>query len=179
MAVHVSEILHNGDESVIIKLKKWAGTDGTGNSSETISSTAIDVYGQRLATVSGDDHQGQIKIWGSNGATWKLTASWQAHPSAVVTSIAWAHPEFGILLASGSSDHSCKVWQEDSSSSSKHHHGTSTRRSTSTRTTTSTTTTMGIPYVVKATLTESTQPVTCVQFAPRHWGLQLATGSSD
>jgi nucleoporin SEH1 len=169
----------------------------TGNSPQTISSehsdfilsTALDVYGRRLATCSGDR---QIKIWESNGATWKLTASWQAHRSAV-TSVAWAHPEYGILLASGSSDHSCKVWQEDSSSSTtpvKHHHGTSATSTAanpsssstpaqSTTTTTTTTTTMGSPYVAKATLTESPRPVSCVQFAPRHWGLKLATGSAD
>jgi nucleoporin SEH1 len=175
-------------------------TDGTamvltGNSPQTISSehsdfilsTALDVYGRRLATCSGDR---QIKIWESNGATWKLTASWQAHRSAV-TSVAWAHPEYGILLASGSSDHSCKVWQEDSSSSTapgKHqhqHHGVSTNNTTAAGQPSAAaapitaTTTMSSPYVAKATLTESPRPVTCVQFAPRHWGLKLATGSAD
>lgn len=148
----------------------------TGNSPQTISSdhsdfilsTAFDVYGRRLATCSGDR---QIKIWESNGAIWKLTASWQAHRSAV-TSVAWAHPEYGILLASGSSDHSCKVWQEDSSTSPVKHHPSSSALAQSS-------TTMSSPYVSRATLTESPRPVTCVQFAPRHWGLKLATGSAD
>jgi hypothetical protein len=35
------------------------------------------------------------------------------------------------------------------------------------------------PYVAKATLTESTGPVTSITWAPRHWGLQMATGSAD
>jgi nucleoporin SEH1 len=38
---------------------------------------------------------------------------------------------------------------------------------------------MSSPYVCRATLTESPRPVTCVQFAPRHWGLKLATGAAD
>lgn len=140
--------------------------------SDYILSTALDVYGRRLATCSGDR---QIKIWESDGSTWKLNASWQAHRSAV-TSVAWAHPEYGTLLASGSSDHACKVWQEDTSTTPTKQHsangGSSSNPMQSSATTNS-------PYVAKAVLTEAPRTVTCVQFAPRHWGLKLATGSAD
>jgi nucleoporin SEH1 len=74
-----------------------------------ILAVALDVYGRRLATVSGDRF---VKIWdlGSSG-DWEMVSSWQAHKSAV-TCVDFAHPEFGNLLATCSSDHDVKVWEE-------------------------------------------------------------------
>ena len=34
-------------------------------------------------------------------------------------------------------------------------------------------------WMAKAQLTEARKSVACVEFAPRHWGLKLATGSAD
>lgn len=116
-----------------------------------ILATALDAYGGRLATCSGDRC---VKVWVLHQNEWTLAHTWQAHTSAV-TDVAWAHPEFGTLLATASADHSWKVWQDEGSSI----------KSTS--------------YTMKATLTEARRAATCVAFAPRHWGLKVASGSAD
>lgn len=113
-----------------------------------ILATALDAYGTRLATCSGDR---TVKVWMYQAGTWTEVHSWQAHASAV-TDIAWAHPEFGTLLATTGADHSWKVWQDEG---------------------------RGASYTAKATLTEARRAATCVAFAPRHWGLKVATGSAD
>jgi nucleoporin SEH1 len=70
--------------------------------------------------------------------------------------ISWAHPEFGSLVATCGADHEAKVWEERTNANS-----TASR------------------WTAKAQLTEARKAVSCLEFAPRHWGLKLATGSAD
>jgi nucleoporin SEH1 len=111
---------------------------------------ALDTYGRKLATCAGDK---TVRIWELNEAgDWESTAHWAAHRSAV-TSLTWAHPEFGSLLVTcGGTDAECKIWEERTSSNR---------------------------FICKATLTEARRAVTCAQFAPRQYGLKLAIGSAD
>ena len=74
-----------------------------------ILATALDVYGRRLATCSGDR---TVRVFDlSDAGQWCLAAAWQAHRGAV-TAVAWAHPEFGSLLATAGTDHDVKIWEE-------------------------------------------------------------------
>ena len=106
-----------------------------------------------MAVCSGDRF---VQVWDlTDSGEWKLTAKWQAHRGAV-TSISWAHPEFGTLLATAGADQEAKVWEERSIASS-----------------------LASRWTMKVTLGEARRAVTCVEFAPRHLGLKLAVGSED
>lgn len=112
-----------------------------------IYSIALDVYGRRMATVSGDR---TVRIWEYDSQKqWLLTNEWQAHLGGL-TDLDFAHPEFGTLLCTAG--HDVKIWEENTNQKQ---------------------------WSLKATLTEARRTVTCVQFAPRHWRLKLATGSQD
>nr|CAD7400084.1 unnamed protein product [Timema cristinae] len=55
---------------------------------------------------------GAGKIWDiDEKEKWHVTANWQAHSSSVYR-IAWAHPEFGQILATCSLDHTAIIWKE-------------------------------------------------------------------
>lgn len=119
-----------------------------------VHKVAFDTYGRRMATCSGDRF---VRVWAlTDTGEWNQVAQWQAHRGAV-TSLAWAHPEFGSLLATCGSDHDVKIWEERSNSSG----------SVSSR------------WITKATLTEARRAATTLEFSPRHWGLKLAVGSAD
>lgn len=139
-----------------------------------ILATAVDVYGRRLATASGDRC---VRVWElQDDGSWFLCAVWQAHRSAV-TAVTWAHAEFGSLLATTGADHDCKIWEEvvvtdnnntpTTTNTFYHANANNNNNSNSRR------------WNVKASLTEARRGVSCVEFAPRHWGLKLATGSHD
>jgi nucleoporin SEH1 len=131
-----------------------------------IFATALDIYGRRMATVSGDR---LVRIWDlQNDGTWIPTYSWQAHKSAV-TAVCWAHAEFGNLIATAGTDQDVKIWEELSSSSSTN----------TTSTTNVNHNTVRVKWNLKASLTDARRGVTCTEFAPRQWGLKLATGSLD
>ena len=118
-----------------------------------VNHVAFDVYGRRVATCSGDRF---VRVWdlGSDGS-WSLSGQWTAHRGAV-SQLSWCHPEFGTLMATcATPDQEVKVWEERPSSSSNK------------------------VWLERAQLTEARRPVTCLEFAPRHFGLQLATGSAD
>jgi len=124
-------------------------------------------YGTRIATVSGDQ---TVKIFdyvspnpeatgtdtdtGTGQWLQKEGSTWQAHKGAV-NRICWAHPEYGDLLATCGSDHTAQIWEEQRLSS------------------------MGGRWNQKASLNEAHKSVTCINFAPRHVGLKIATGSAD
>ncbi|KAI2513702.1 hypothetical protein MHU86_842 [Fragilaria crotonensis] len=142
--------------------------------SDYIHHVSFDIYGRRMATCSGDRH---VRIWNlqpcgsttttSNGDhahdgtttnnnnnntsnTWAVASHFQAHRGAV-THLSWSHAEFGTLVATcGSSDCEVKVWEEQ-----------------------------GTHWLVRTNLTDARTHVTRVEFAPRHFGLQLATASAD
>ncbi|KAJ1302182.1 hypothetical protein OPQ81_001009 [Rhizoctonia solani] len=123
---------------------------------DLITDTVYDYYGLKLATGGIDQ---KIKIWKLNELTgvWSIVDEWKAH-DAPVAKIAWAHPEYGNLIASCSYDRSVKIWEDtrgipDTSGPSKFH--------------------------LKATLTEARGTVRAVDFAPAHFGLKLVTIASD
>jgi len=144
-----------------------------------IHKVAFDTYGRRMATCSGDRF---VRVWDlTDQGTWTLTAQWQAHRGSV-TSLCWAHPEFGSLLATCGSDQEAKIWEErnySSGSSSVAVGGTLPTTTTTTTTTNSLNSALAVRWNVKASLTEARRTVTCLEFAPRHWGLKLAVGSAD
>ena len=136
-----------------------------------IHAVKFDVYGRRIATCSGDR---LVRIWElQETGEWILTSSWQAH-KASVADLDWAHPEFGSILATAGSDNA-KIWEEQTQSSASAAANTTTptiNASPSNNTTPS-------RWVMRASLTEARRGVTCVEFAPRYWGLKLAVGSAD
>lgn len=68
---------------------------------------------------------------GHNGSVWK---------------VAWAHPEYGQLLASCSFDMSVCVWEEKAPRAA---------------------------WEKKAALVDARKSVVDIKFAPKHWGLRL------
>jgi nucleoporin SEH1 len=114
---------------------------------------AFDIYGRRMATCSGDRF---VRVWDlTDSGEWSLVGEWQAHRGSV-TMLSWGHPEFGSLLATCGSDHEAKIWEERTNATSA-----------------------ASRWTTKAQLTEARRAVSCLEFAPRHWGLKLATGSAD
>ena len=167
-----------------------SNTESSGNV-ETIESlhldfihdVAFDHYGRRIATCSGDR---RVKVWDLNEKgewTFGSGSDWQAHRGSV-TRVAWAHPEFGQLLATCGSDHSAAIWEERDASfsfpvgnTSYVHVGGDHANSSANS--------AGDPsasvsrWVKKAELSDARKAVNCVEFAPRHLGLKIATGSAD
>ena len=114
---------------------------------------AYDFYGKRLATCSSDQ---KIKLFDQDGkGEWQLVAEIKAH-SGSVNKVAWAHPEFGQVLASCSADRVVNIYQEivDSEQHQK--------------------TWSNVCHLV-----DSRDNVADIKFAPRHLGLKLATCSTD
>ncbi len=84
-----------------------------------------------------------------------MVGEWQAHKGSV-SMLSWGHPEFGSLIATCGADHEAKIFEERTNATSA-----------------------ASRWTAKAQLTEARKAVNCVEFAPRHWGLKLATGSAD
>lgn len=124
---------------------------------ECIHDISYDFYGRRLATCSADKC---IKVWDLNSdGEWVLSGQMSGnisdgHTQAVVR-VAWAHPEFGTILASCSEDHSVIIWKEEVMANAERQ------------------------WVRKANLTDARQGVQDIKFAPHHYGLELAAGSKD
>lgn len=116
---------------------------------DLVTSAAYNYYGTSLATCSLDQ---RICIWSLDEQTsqWQLQDDWKAH-DAPVAHIAWAHPEFGDVIASAGFDRTVKIWERSSSSG----------------------------WVEKAVLLDARASVRQVEFAPNAFGLRLATISTD
>nr|CAD7428813.1 unnamed protein product [Timema monikensis] len=98
---------------------------------------------------------GAGKVWDiDEKEKWHVTANWQAHSSSVYR-IAWAHPEFGQILATCSLDHTAIIWKETVKDNGS------------------------LQWAAHLTLKDSRTAVTSVQFAPHWMGLMLATCSVD
>jgi len=123
---------------------------------DVIQDIAADFHGERIATCSADQ---RIRVWerravgGQRDAGWVCTAVLKGH-AGIVYKLAWAHPEFGRVLASCSADHKVLVWSEAEGESGR------------------------VEWAVRARLVDSNQDVTCVAFGPPHGGLRLAAGSA-
>ena len=153
-----------------------------------VHSIAFDHYGRRIASCSGDR---TVRVWdltdegdwsfggGSGGSS---GSEWQAHKGSV-TRVAWAHPEFGQLLATCGTDHAATVWEErEGGLGLGGLPGSAGGGGDSVANTAGATAPGAAPttrWVAKAQLTDARKSVTCLQFAPRHLGLKLATGSAD
>jgi nucleoporin SEH1 len=136
-----------------------------------IHDIAFDHYGRRIATCSAD-HTVKIFDLDENGE-WATSvgSGWKAHSSGV-TSLSWAHPEFGQLLATSGADGLATVWEEraDSGTGSGGLGDANSVFSAQTPTT---------RWTNRARLTDARKSLSCVKFAPRHYRLQLATASAD
>ena len=144
-----------------------------------IHDVAFDHYGRRIATCSGDR---TVKVWDLNEkGEWTFQpgsgSDWQAHRGSV-TRLSWAHPEFGQLLATCGADHVATIWEERDASFSfpvDEHYGGGNLNTMNGQDGTA----AASRWVSKAELTDARKAVTCIQFAPRHLGLKIATGSAD
>jgi nucleoporin SEH1 len=168
-------------------------TNAASSSTQVLSSmhqdyvhhVAFDIYGRRMATCSGDRF---VRVWDlTDTGEWSLVGEWSAHRGSV-SMLSWGHPEFGSLLATCGSDHEAKIWEErathaapafTNSSSGTLTSNSPTSLSTSNNNHNNTTTASASRWTIKAQLTEARRAVSCCEFAPRHWGLKLATGSAD
>jgi len=144
----------------------------SGHHEDFVHDVAYDYYGKRLATCSSDH---KIKVWRQSNAddkkkssgnsnkkgadddgNWVCQAELEGH-SGPVWKVAWAHPEFGQVIASCSYDRSVRIWEEQMGGG-----GSATSR-----------------WQLAATLVDSRESVIDVKFAPRHLGLKFATCSVD
>ncbi|KAF7291993.1 hypothetical protein MIND_01225000 [Mycena indigotica] len=128
---------------------------------DLVTDASYDFYGLQLATCSLDQ---RIKIWQLDESTgnWVMEDDWKAHDAAI-SKLSWAHPEFGIIIASSSFDRTVKIWERVSGEPQNGNgNGNSSSR-----------------WVERAMLTEARGTVRAVEFAPHHFGLKLATISTD
>ncbi|TPX37745.1 hypothetical protein SmJEL517_g00605 [Synchytrium microbalum] len=118
---------------------------------DLIHDIAYDYYGKRLATCSSDH---RIKVWDYDEAQdqWVFSDGIKEHEGSVLK-VAWAHPEFGQIIASCSMDRTVKILEENETAPK-------------------------LRWLRRATITTPA----CVQdleFAPNFYGLKLATVSAD
>jgi nucleoporin SEH1 len=172
--------------------------------SDYIHHVSFDIYGRRMATCSGDCF---VRIWNlhhnipknpSNPSTsasdggsqqeWIISSQFQAHRGPA-THVCWSHAEFGTLVATCGIDGEVKIWEETTTLTASSG-GSGTANSSSPVTSQqagqaghssvgNSGNSHGLLWITRANLTEARKPVTCVAFAPRHVGLQLATASAD
>lgn len=168
----------------------------SGQHDDYVHDVAYDHYSKRLATCSSDH---KIKVWSDTGSEWKLDAELEGHRGAV-WKLAWAHPEFGQVIASCSLDQDQQViiWEEldglegggASSSGSKsaekntlnenQQHGNSANSVSTGGSSKDNLVEMYSRWHRVASLkAEGHVSVNDMKFAPRHFGLCLATCSSD
>ena len=75
----------------------------------SLCDVAFNFFGTRLASCSEDRHIVVLRL--NDQEEWVESSQWEAHDSAILA-LSWAHPEFGTLLASSSSDCQVIIWEE-------------------------------------------------------------------
>ncbi|KTW26322.1 hypothetical protein T552_02808 [Pneumocystis carinii B80] len=75
---------------------------------DMIHDAVLDYYGRRLATCSSDK---SIKIFDIEGDQQRLIETLKGHDGPV-WNVSWAHPKFGVILASGGYDGRVIIWKE-------------------------------------------------------------------
>jgi len=115
---------------------------------DMVHDAQLDYYGCKLATSSSDR---TIKIYNVSGSSYEHTATLQGHEGPV-WQVSWAHPKFGVVLASCSFDGSVLIHRE-----------TRPREWT-------------LLYAAKHLHSSSVNGLT---FCPHEFGLMLAAASSD
>ncbi|THV07141.1 WD40 repeat-like protein [Dendrothele bispora CBS 962.96] len=137
--------------------------------SDLVTDASYDFYGLKLATCSLDQ---RIKIWQLDEAngTWSVEDDWKAHDAAV-SRVSWAHPEFGTIIASSSFDRTVKIWEHSPDAAQPptvNGNGSTSQSQPSSS-----------QWVERAVFLDARGTVRAVEFAPRHFGLKLATISTD
>lgn len=117
------------------------------NHDGVIFDTQFDYYGKRFATCGSD---GKIKLFFQSEDQATQISEISFHQSSILC-IAWSHPQFGSLLASGGIDRKviiCKETQQNK-------------------------------WTLIYEYEDHTAPITCLQFSPSDHGLILLVGSAD
>lgn len=78
---------------------------------DLIHDAVLDYYGKRLATCSSDK---TIKIFEVENDEHKLLTTLSGIHEGPVWQVSWAHPKFGVILASASYDGKVCIWKEES-----------------------------------------------------------------
>ena len=120
-----------------------------------VHDVAYDHSGRRVATCSSDN---TIKVFDEAG---HKVAEWKAHTGSIWR-LSWAHPEFGVALASCSFDRKVCIWEDTAEESPVD--GTVARIASWPR---------------AAELADARDSVVDLQFAPHHMGVRLASCSAD
>jgi len=115
---------------------------------DMVHDAQLDYYGCKLATCSSDR---TIKIYDVSGSTYTHTATIQGHEGPV-WEVSWAHPKFGVVLASCSFDGAVLLHRERSP---------------------------GDWILLSANRNLHESSVNSVAFAPHEYGLVVAAASSD
>ena len=125
---------------------------GGSETQQIIHDVAYDYFGRRVAVCSSDQW---IRIYDDS----VKTAEWKAHGGSIWR-LTWAHPEFGQVLVSCSFDRKICVWEErgDTEESTLASNGA---------------------WRLARELQDSRDSVNHVTFAPKRWGLLLASCSAD
>mmetsp|Transcript_5985 Transcript_5985/g.10681 ORF Transcript_5985/g.10681 Transcript_5985/m.10681 type:complete len:336 (-) Transcript_5985:110-1117(-) len=148
-----------------------------GRHEDFVHDVVYDHYGKRMATC-GSDHK--IKVWSENASgNWQCEAELLGHTGAV-WKLAWAHPEFGQVLASCSFDKQVIIWEEVDTPVSNAA-GLESDVAQDNRAGGAGNSTQMLSRWQKATSLkgDGRETVNDMQFAPRQMGLSLATCSSD
>ena len=129
--------------------------------SSIVLDLSFDLYGKRLATASAD---GAIRFFeqdasSSSSSAWLPRGDGFNVGSGAAWRVAWAHPEFGQLVAVCGAATTTSVYEEQEAPDAA---GAIVSR-----------------WTRKAELGDARAQVNDIEFAPRHLGLRLATGSQD
>jgi protein transport protein SEC13 len=115
---------------------------------DLVHDAQMDYYGAKLATCSSDR---TIKIYNVFESSYELAATLQGHEGPV-WQVSWAHPKFGVMLASCSFDGSVLIHQQGSN---------------------------GQWTLLHAARRLHESSINGVAFCPHEYGLMLAAASSD
>ena len=130
---------------------------------ELIHDVAYEHYGRRVATCSSDH---VIRIFDANG---NKTAEWRAH-AGTIWRLSWAHPEFGVALASCSFDRKVCIWEENADAEEAALDAAMAPAATAKT---------HSAWFKAAELADARDSIVDVQFAPPHMGVRLASCSAD
>lgn len=161
---------------------------GASLSSHSDLITSIAFSSHPLLATASLDHT--VRVTSLDAATGQWDANpqdWKAH-DAPVLKVAWAHPEFGVLLASGGVDGVVKLWSQEDvrAGASVAGHGGPAGSPGLTGPSTNGQAQTGAHgsaptkrWVQRAVLTDARGTIRDVEFAPPAFGLKLAAVSSD